>query len=92
MIWRDHQTIADSLRDQACADLLAARYLQGLSWSMIPAWCFIAIRNFMGAVKRPQPGLWVTLAAIPFILVMLSALLLISFVPELTLWLVHVAK
>ncbi len=32
---------------------------------MIPAWCFIAIRNFMGAVNRPEPGLWVTLAAIP---------------------------
>jgi MATE family multidrug resistance protein len=44
---------------------LAARYLSGLAWSMIPAWCFIAIRNFMGAVNRPEPGLWVTLAAIP---------------------------
>ena len=44
---------------------LAARYLTGLAWSMIPAWCFIAIRNFMGAVNRPEPGLWVTLAAIP---------------------------
>jgi MATE family multidrug resistance protein len=44
---------------------LAARYLAGLTWSMIPAWCFIAIRNFMGAVNRPEPGLWVTLAAIP---------------------------
>jgi MATE family multidrug resistance protein len=44
---------------------LAARYLLGLAWSMIPAWCFIAIRNFMGAVNRPEPGLWVTLAAIP---------------------------
>ena len=44
---------------------LAARYLLGLTWSMIPAWCFIAIRNFMGAVNRPEPGLWITLAAIP---------------------------
>jgi MATE family multidrug resistance protein len=44
---------------------LAARYLSGLAWSMIPAWCFIAIRNFMGAVNRPEPGLWVTIAAIP---------------------------
>jgi MATE family multidrug resistance protein len=44
---------------------LAARYLLGLTWSMIPAWCFIAIRNFMGAVNRPEPGLWVTVAAIP---------------------------
>ena len=44
---------------------LAARYLLGLTWTLIPAWCFIAIRNFMGAVNRPEPGLWVTLAAIP---------------------------
>src|SRR5207244_1847350 len=44
---------------------LAARYLTGLAWSMIPAWCFIALRNFMGAVNRPQPALWVTIAAIP---------------------------
>ncbi len=44
---------------------LAARYLAGLTWSMVPAWCFIALRNFMGAVDRPQPALWVTLAAIP---------------------------
>jgi MATE family multidrug resistance protein len=44
---------------------LAARYLAGLTWSMIPAWCFIALRNFMGAVNRPQPALWVTLTAIP---------------------------
>src|SRR5262245_31337316 len=44
---------------------LAARYLIGLAWSMIPAWCFIALRNFMGAVNRPEPALWVTIAAIP---------------------------
>jgi multidrug resistance protein, MATE family len=44
---------------------LAARYLAGLTWSMIPAWCFIALRNFMGAVNRPEPALWITLAAIP---------------------------
>jgi MATE family multidrug resistance protein len=44
---------------------LAARYLLGITWSIIPGWCFIAIRNFMGAVNRPEPGLWITLAAIP---------------------------
>ena len=44
---------------------LAARYLIGLAWSMIPAWCFIALRNFMGAVNRPEPALWITLVAIP---------------------------
>ena len=32
---------------------------------MIPAWWFIALRGFMGAVNRPEPGLWITLAAIP---------------------------
>src|SRR5215467_11754918 len=37
---------------------LAARYLLGLTWSMIPAWCFIAIRNFVGAINRPEPSLW----------------------------------
>src|SRR5690242_7864369 len=41
------------------------RYLTGLAWSMIPGWCFIAVRNFMGAVNRPEPALWVTIAAIP---------------------------
>jgi hypothetical protein len=25
----------------------------------------MALRNFMGAVNRPEPGLWITLAAIP---------------------------
>src|SRR5262245_30174709 len=54
---------------------LAARYLLGLTWSMIPAWCFIAIRNFMGAVNRPEPGLWITLAAIPVNLVLAYALI-----------------
>jgi MATE family multidrug resistance protein len=44
---------------------LAARYLYGLAWCLIPAWWFIALRGFMSAVSRPEPGLWVTLAAIP---------------------------
>ena len=44
---------------------LASHYLASLAWSMIPAWCFIALRNFMGAVNRPEPALWITLAAIP---------------------------
>ena len=44
---------------------LAARYLYGLAWSLIPAWWFIALRGFMGAVNKPEPGLWITLAAIP---------------------------
>jgi MATE family multidrug resistance protein len=44
---------------------LAAQYLTPLSWSMIPAWWFIALRGFMSAVNRPEPALWITLAAIP---------------------------
>ena len=42
---------------------------------MIPAWCFIALRNFMGAVNRPEPALWVTLAAIPVNAVLAYALI-----------------
>ncbi len=51
-------------QDHATAQL-AGRYLHGLAWSMVPAWWFIALRSFMGAVNRPEPGLWITLAAIP---------------------------
>jgi len=45
--------------------VLAANYLQGLSWSLVPAWWFIALRGFMGSVNRPEPALWITLVAIP---------------------------
>ncbi len=44
---------------------LAGQYLLGLGWSLVPAWWFIALRGFMGAVNRPEPALWITLAAIP---------------------------
>jgi MATE family multidrug resistance protein len=44
---------------------LAQQYLFGLAWGMAPALCFLAIRGFMGALNRPQPLLWITLAAIP---------------------------
>lgn len=44
---------------------LAQEYLFGLVWGVAPALWFIAIRGFMGAVNRPEPGLWITLAAIP---------------------------
>ncbi len=43
----------------------AQQYLFGLAWGITPALWFLAIRGFMGAVNRPEPGLWVTLAAIP---------------------------
>ena len=44
---------------------LAQDYLFGLAWGVMPALWFQAIRSFMGAVNRPQPILWITLAAIP---------------------------
>src|SRR5438552_13923712 len=44
---------------------LAQQYLFGLAWGITPALWFLAIRGFMGAINRPEPGLWITLAAIP---------------------------
>jgi multidrug resistance protein, MATE family len=44
---------------------LAQQYLFGLAWGVLPALWFIAIRGFMGSVNRPEPVLWITLAAIP---------------------------
>jgi MATE family multidrug resistance protein len=44
---------------------LAQKYLLGLAWGIAPALWFLAIRGFMGAVNRPEPGLWITLTAIP---------------------------
>jgi MATE family multidrug resistance protein len=44
---------------------LAQDYLFGLTLGVAPALWFIAIRGFMGAVNRPEPVLWITLAAIP---------------------------
>lgn len=44
---------------------LAQTYLLGLAWGAAPGLGFLAIRGFMGAVNRPEPGLWITLAAIP---------------------------
>jgi MATE family multidrug resistance protein len=44
---------------------LAQHYLSGLAWGVAPALCFMTIRGFMGAVNRPEPILWITLAAIP---------------------------
>jgi MATE family multidrug resistance protein len=44
---------------------LAQQYLFGLVWGVAPALWFIAIRGFMGALNKPQPILWIALAAIP---------------------------
>jgi MATE family multidrug resistance protein len=54
---------------------LAGRYLAGLAWCLIPSWAFIALRNFMSAVNRPEPALWITLAAIPLNAVLAYALI-----------------
>jgi multidrug resistance protein, MATE family len=62
-LWGEEILLAAGQVPEAAS--LAARYLEGLTWSMIPAWCFIALRNFMGAVNRPEPALWITLGAIP---------------------------
>jgi MATE family multidrug resistance protein len=47
------------------AAAMAGQYLLPLSWCTIPAFFFIVLRGFMGAVNRPEPALWITLIAIP---------------------------
>lgn len=54
-----------ALGQQKEAAYLAGQYIYGLSWCLIPAWWFIALRGFMGAVNRPEPALWITIAAVP---------------------------
>jgi multidrug resistance protein, MATE family len=44
---------------------LAQQYLFGLAWSILPGLWFLSIRGFMSAINRPEPILWITLAAIP---------------------------
>jgi MATE family multidrug resistance protein len=58
---------------------LAAQYLAGLTWCMVPGWWFIAIRSFMGAVNRPEPALWITLVAIPINTLLAYALIFGAF-------------
>ena len=57
------------------AATLAASYLRGLAWSLVPAWWFIALRGFMQSLNRPEPGLWITLVAIPANAVLAYALI-----------------
>ena len=64
-----------ALGQQQEAAHLAGRYLDGLGWSLIPAWWFIALRSFMGAVNRPEPALWIMLAAIPLNVLLAYALI-----------------
>jgi MATE family multidrug resistance protein len=54
-----------ALGQSSVAVRLAQQYLFGLVWSILPALWFMAIRGFMSAVHRPEPILWITLAAIP---------------------------
>jgi MATE family multidrug resistance protein len=51
-------------QDPATAHI-SQRYLYGLVGCLAPGLCFHAMRGFMGAVNRPGPSLWITLAAIP---------------------------
>ena len=63
---------------------LAGRYLFGLCWCLVPAWAFMALRNFMSAVNRPGPALWITLVAVPINGVLAYALIYGAFgLPEL---------
>ena len=59
------ETILLLLGQSPVAARLAQEYLFGLTWSVLPALWFMAIRGFMSAINRPEPILWITLAAIP---------------------------
>jgi multidrug resistance protein, MATE family len=61
--WAEDILIALGQNPQSAA--LAGRYLTGMAWSLVPGWSYIALRNFMGAVNRPEPALYITLGAIP---------------------------
>jgi multidrug resistance protein, MATE family len=54
-----------ALGQSPAASRLAQQYLFGLVWSILPGLWFMAIRGFMSAINRPEPILWITLAAIP---------------------------
>jgi len=61
--WAETLLLAVGQAPEAAA--LAARYSAGLAWCLVPSYVFIALRNFMSAVNRPEPALWITLVAIP---------------------------
>jgi MATE family multidrug resistance protein len=72
---------------------LAQQYLLGLAWGILPALWFMAIRGFMSAVHRPEPILWITLAAIPANAALVYVLLYGAFgLPELGLFGVGLAS
>lgn len=81
-LWGEQLLLALGQQPQVAA--LAHDYLLGLAWSLIPAWWFIALRGFMGAVNRPEPAFWITLAAVPANFVLAYALIFGHFgAPEL---------
>ena len=43
----------------------AAAYMGTLMWSLLPATAFTVLRNFVSALGRPQPALWVMLSGVP---------------------------
>jgi multidrug resistance protein, MATE family len=59
------EQILHALGQAPATSRLAQQCLFGLAWGVMPALWFQAIRSFMGALNRPQPILWITLAAIP---------------------------
>jgi MATE family multidrug resistance protein len=54
-----------ALGQEPAAATLAQHYLSGLVWGVAPALWFLAIRGFLGALNRPEPALWIMVAAIP---------------------------
>jgi MATE family multidrug resistance protein len=61
--WGNDVLLALGQQPEAARD--AGLYLQSLAFSLIPCWVFLVLRNFMGAINRPEPALWITFAAIP---------------------------
>ncbi|HMJ41405.1 MAG TPA: MATE family efflux transporter [Pseudolabrys sp.] len=81
------ETVLIALGQNTETARLAGQYLIPLSWSMLPAWWFIALRGFMSAVNRPEPAMWITLAAIPLNALLAYALIYGDFgLPRLELW------
>lgn len=44
---------------------LAAEYMEWLRWSLPTSVGYIVLRNFVSALNRPMPALWVMLAGVP---------------------------
>src|SRR5262245_18811298 len=55
--WAETLLLAVGQAPEAAA--LAARYSAGLAWCLVPSYIFTALRNFMSAVNRPEPALWI---------------------------------